>query len=95
MTDSARGIRVVVDRREGSTLVLIDDNDKTYDVPADKLPKNARREGAVLDVPVDESGTPQWSRAKRNAGEEEARMREVQDRLAKLRRSDPGGDVSL
>lgn len=95
MTAKPSAIRVVVDRREGSTLVFIDDSDNSYEAPASKLPKDCRREGAVMDVPLDAQGQPLWGKATRNSAEEEARLRDVKQRLDRLRETDPGGDVEL
>ncbi len=95
MTTGPRQIRLVVDRREGKFLVLIGDDDRTMDVPATQLPKDCRAEGVVLDVPLDDRGEPIWKAAARNSAEEVARLREVEERLERLRRTDPGGDVEL
>ena len=86
--------RYVVDRREGSVVVLVADSGERHDVPAAELPRNCRAEGAVLDVPL--AGTmPSWRAARRNHTEERGRLREAGERIARLRKRDPGGDVSL
>lgn len=95
MKNRAETIRVVIDRREGSVFVAFDDHDTVYEVPSKSLPSKCRRESAVLDVPLDEAGQPVWNRAVRNAEEEAKRLREAHDRLDRLRRTDPGGDVQL
>lgn len=96
MTGAPESSRIyVVDRREGRMLVLVDDDDATVDVPADRLPKACRREGAVLRVPVDAAGDPLWSDARRDRAEEARRLADLARRAERLRRSDPGGDVVL
>ena len=91
-TDGTR--RFVVDRREGSVVVLVTDTGEQHDVPAAELPRSCRAEGAVLDVPLD-GATLRWRDARRNRIEERGRLREAGERIARLRRRDPGGDVSL
>jgi hypothetical protein len=93
VTDKATK-RFAVDRREGSVFVLVGDAGEKFDVPAAELPKPCRSEGAVLDVPM-EGATPRWKGARRNHAEEKGRLREAGDRIARLKRRDPGGDVSL
>ncbi len=76
-------------------IVLMDDRERVYDVPAKSLPKECREEGAVLDVPLTAEGGMDWAHARRNREEEAARLRDAQDRLDRLRAKDPGGDVEL
>lgn len=96
MTHSSESSRVyVVDRREGRMLVLVDDDDASVDVVASRLPKACRGEGAVLRVPLDAAGNPVWADARRDRPEEERRLADLARRAARLRRSDPGGDVVL
>lgn len=95
MKNRAESIRVVIDRREGSVFVAIDDRETVYEVPSKSLPSKCRQEGAVLDVPLDTSSQPTWKDAVRNAEEEAKRLREGHERLGRLRRADPGGDVQL
>ena len=92
----AEPIRIfVVDRREGRTLVLIADDDASFDVPASRLPKACRTEGAVLRVPIGVDDAPQWADAIRDREEEARRLANLEKRIRRLRRSDPGGDVIL
>ena len=93
MTES-KTLRAAVDRREGQTLVIVDDAGTKHDVPIAELPKTCRSEGAVLDVPYKE-GKPQWAKARRNHAEEQGRLREAGEAIVRLRKKDPGGDVSL
>lgn len=86
--------RFTVDRREGKVFVLVPESGGTLEVPVAQLPKPCRSEGAVLDVPMD-GEVPQWTRARRNHAEEGGRLREAGERIARLRKRDPGGDVSL
>jgi hypothetical protein len=52
-------------------------------------------EGAVLLVPLGEVGEPVWGEAERAEDEESDRMEEAEERLDRLRKRDPGGDVDL
>jgi hypothetical protein len=85
----------VVDRREGPIAVLVADNDSVVEMQASLLPASCRGEGAVVRVPLDAQGRPDWADATRDRAEEARRLAELKARAAGLRRSDPGGDVSL
>ncbi len=85
----------VVDRLEGKTCVLIDDSGNVSNVSPRDLPKDCCAEGAVLYVPVDGQGSPQWRQALRAPKEEEKRRREASIRLRRLQKTDPGGDITL
>lgn len=76
-------------------VVVGDDDDASYDVPASRLPKDCRAEGTVLDVPAGKDGKPSWKDAKRSREEERLRLKDATDRIERLRRRDPGGDVQL
>jgi hypothetical protein len=82
-------VRFTVDRRENEFLVLLDEQGKSLDVPASALPADCRRSGAVLDTPLSADGHPQWGKASRNKGEEQKRLRESSEQLARLRGRDP------
>ena len=86
--------RMTVDRREGQVVVVIDDAGRKHDVPVAELPQNCRAEGAVLDVPLD-GATPRWQAARRNHAEEGGRLKEAGERIVRMRKRDPGGDVEL
>jgi hypothetical protein len=86
--------RFVVDRREGSTLVIEAPDGGTQDVPASALPAGCRAEGAVLDVPMID-GAPQWSRAKRNRHEERRILEDLRARAQRRADTDAGGDVKM
>jgi hypothetical protein len=86
---------LVVDRREGHVVVLVDDSGKAVEVDAATLPADCRSEGAVLRVPLDSGSQPAWASAIRDRTEEKRRLQINAARLSKLRRGDPGGDVSL
>jgi len=88
-------IRVVVDRKEGKVAVLVADDGRSFDVPATDLPSSCRAEGAVLDVPVPSSQTPEWAKAKRNRNEEHKRQQQAAEILENLKKRDPGGDIEL
>ena len=85
----------VVDRREGDVVVVTDERGHVTDIAASALPKSARVEGAVLRVPLDEYGAPQWGDAVRDRTEERRRRADLARRQEALRRTDPGGDVEL
>lgn len=92
----------VVDRVEGpstrSQLVLVDDDGGVHTIAAASLPPRVvatgSLEGAVLRVPMD-GGRPDWGGAERDLVEERRRRDEGQARLERLRRRDPGGDLTL
>ena len=93
MTDP-KTLRVVVDRREKQLVVLVDGTGRRFDVPMALLPNNCRAEGAVLDVPLD-GAAPRWNAARRNHAEEGGRLKEAGERIIRMRKRDPGGDVEL
>ncbi len=96
MTTPGEPTRIyVVDRREGRTLVLVDDSDAVVEVPGTDLPKNCRSEGAVLRIPLDQDGQPRWADARRDRAEERRRLEDLARRTERLRRRDPGGDIVL
>ena len=84
-----------VDRREGGTVVVIDDGGGAHDVKAAALPVDCRAEGAVIRVVVGEDGAPQWKTALRDKDEERRRRDELQARVDRLKQRDAGGDVGL
>lgn len=84
----------VVDRIEDDLAVLVADEGGQITVPRDRLPRGAR-EGAVLRVPRDEHGRPDWASARLDPAEAARRRREAEETLRKLGRRDPGGDVDL
>ena len=85
----------IVDRREGDVCVLVTDAGSSVDVPAKQLPPDCRAEGVVMRVPLSATGEPTWSDARRDRDEERRRLGEANERIKRLRRTDPGGDVTL
>lgn len=84
----------VVDRIESRVAVLIADRDgRQADVPVAGLPAGIA-EGTVLRVP-EADGRPVWSEAVADEEARQARLREAEEVLQRLRRRDPGGDVVL
>ena len=84
----------VVDRIEGAIAVMVRDGDAPpEDVPMTLLPAGVR-EGVLLRVP-ESGGNPVWAHAVVDDELREARLREAEEVLARLRRRDPGGDVVL
>jgi hypothetical protein len=83
-----------VDEVDGDRAVLIDDERGRVEVAMGSLPFRVR-EGMVLSVPIDAKGRPEWFRAARDEAEERRRIKEGEERLERLRRRDPGGDITL
>ena len=84
-----------VDRREHNVVVLINEAGDALEVEASRLPADCRAEGAVLRVPLGPDSAPVWNAAVRDQAEEQRRRSLLEKRLEKLRRNDPGGNVSL
>ena len=84
----------VVDRVEGRVAVLVADDDGCRtELPLARLPDGVG-EGAVLRVPQPR-GQPAWRRARVDEALRRARLEEAEGALDRLRRRDPGGDISL
>ena len=84
----------VVDRVDKPLAVLVaDDDGRGADVPLARLPA-AVREGSVLRVPHSD-GEPQWDAATLDEELRRARLNEAEAALDRLRRRDPGGDITL
>jgi hypothetical protein len=83
----------VVDRFEGELAVLLGGDGSEFTVRRQLLPLGAR-EGSVLRVPMGAQG-PDWSRAVLDDAERRRRDIEARDRLGRLKRRDPGGDIEL
>jgi hypothetical protein len=87
---------LAVDRLEGPTAVLVDEDGRQIVVPVDRLPRNPKvQEGDVLRVPVDHAQRPDWFAAVVDQAETERRRAEARVALEKLKERDPGGDVQL
>lgn len=91
--------RFAVDRIEGSgasarAILIADADGRVVEIPRRRLGALGV-EGAVLDVPSGPHGEPAWDRAVRDTAEETRRRTAAAARLPKLRRGDPGGDVTL
>jgi hypothetical protein len=83
-----------VDRLERAVAVLVGDDGVGLDVLKKSLPVKVH-EGIVLRVQLGGDGKPDWSSATIDDAERERRLQEARDRLERLRRTDPGGDVVL
>lgn len=83
-----------VDRIEGDVAVVVGDDEATYDVKREVLPKRIR-EGTILRVRAGADGRPDWSSAEVDKDEEQRRRKEARETLDELKRSDPGGDITL
>ena len=90
---SERAAFYTVDRVEGDIAVLVGDDGVVFDVRRNALPVRVR-EGIVLRVPLSDRG-PDWSSCTIDDAERERRLAEARERLARLRKTDPGGDVVL
>jgi hypothetical protein len=84
----------VVDRIEGKIAVLVADNGTAVDVPRGSLPIGVR-EGSVLQVLAREDGSLDWSGAELDEAERERRLKRAREMLERMRKRDPGGDVTL
>ena len=91
---SERTVVFVVDRVEGDVVVLIPDEGEALELPGSALPRYIA-EGAVIRVPLAEGGTPVWARAERDEGLEDHLLEEGRQRLDRLKKRDPGGDIAL
>jgi DUF3006 family protein len=83
-----------VDRLEQGIAVLVSDSGATMQMPRVELPRGLR-EGAVLRVRFGAQNLPDWSSAVIDKKEEERRLREANKLLDEMKRSDPGGDITL
>jgi hypothetical protein len=83
-----------VDRFEGSLAVLVADDGTSIDVSRRALPSGVR-EGSVIQVEIGSDGRPNWSKASLDEKERERRLKQARDALERLRKRDPGGDVTL
>jgi hypothetical protein len=83
-----------VDRIEGITAVLVDDEGRTASVPIDRLPEGLE-EGVVLRVAFETENVPNWSRATIDQVETDRRLVEAEKLLEELEERDPGGNVEL
>lgn len=85
----------VVDRVEGSMAVLVGEGDVQVEVPRKDLPAKCRTEGAMLQVPRKPDGTSDWKRSLRDSDAEKRRMADNYSRIERLKKRDPGGDVTI
>jgi hypothetical protein len=83
-----------IDRIEGQIAVLVGDDGMSVDVPKRVLPAGVR-EGSVLQVQIGKDSTPDWSNAVLDEAERERRVKEGRETLDRLRKRDPGGDITL
>ena len=90
----AQGIWVV-DRIEGDTVVLVEDETRRTLEVARSLISVSIDEGTVLRVPTTEDGGPDWGSAEPDEELRERRLVEAREVLEELKKRDPGGDVVL
>ncbi len=91
---SEREAFYTVDRMEGAIAVLVGDDGVALDVSGNTLPVRVR-EGFVLRVRLTPDGRPDWSSATVDEAERKRRLEQARERLDRLRKTDPGGDVVL
>jgi hypothetical protein len=84
----------VVDRLERSVAVLVSDSGETIEIPVLQLPRGVH-EGSVLRAQVGARNLPDWSTAVLDEQEEERRLNQAKSLLDEMKRSDPGGDITL
>ena len=90
----SRGIWVV-DRIEGDTVVLVEDEtSRTLEVSRSLISVSVA-EGAVLRVAGTDEGQPDWTSAVLDEDLRQRRLAETRDVLEELKTRDPGGDVVL
>ena len=78
---------------EGSTVLIGDDGD-IVTVDTAVLPPGTG-EGSVLRVPLGDDGEPRWTGAFVDREETDRRLADARQRLERLKRRDPGGDLKL
>ena len=92
---SAQSRILVVDRVEGERAVLVDDETRArLEVATAELPFVVR-EGDVLRVPLATQGELDWESATADEELKRKRLEDALRRLDRLKRRDPGGDVTL
>lgn len=86
----------VIDRFEGPMAVLVPDTEHVpdEDVPRSSLPAGASA-GDVIRVPLSAEGTPDWFAAVIDPERRRARLEEARERLDRLQKRDPGGNIVL
>ncbi len=85
----------VVDRIEGDTVVLVEDESgRTLEVERTLISVSVD-EGTVLAVPATEAGGPDWGSAEPDEELRERRLAEAREVLEELKKRDPGGDIVL
>ena len=72
---------------------MVGDDDRTFELPRRQLPKGSR-EGSVLRVPGDKTA-PDWATAELDEEERRRRLKEGQEAMERLRKKDPGGDITI
>lgn len=94
-----RSVCYAVDRIEGDAasaiVVLVADADGAVVEVSRTALGHSAIEGAILIVPLNADGTPEWASAARDSAEEARRRAAAADTLATLRRKDRGGDLTL
>ena len=85
----------VVDRIEGDTAILVEDEThRTLEVARNLLAVSVDG-GTVLRVPATEEGGLDWGLAVADEELRERRLAEARDVLEQLKKRDPGGDGAL
>ena len=85
----------VVDRIEGDTAILVEDETRRTLEVARSLISVDIGEGTVLRVPATKEGGPDWRSAMADEELRQRRLDEARGILEQLKKRDPGGDVVL
>lgn len=81
---------LAVDKVHASDAVIVDDHGRAFTVPLRDLPSGVA-ERTVLEVLVDDEGTPDWSSARIDQAETQRREQRSAELTEKLRESDEHG----
>lgn len=93
-TDSGHKSEIfVVDRIEGNIAILVSDRGEEALIAVGATPFGLI-EGLVVRVPFAD-GAPDWQHCKSDPEETRKRLDEARQRMQRLRKSDPGGDIKL
>lgn len=89
-----KSVFYAVDRLERNVAVLVSDRGETIEMPRPELPTGIH-EGSVLRVRFGAQNLPDWSSAVIDSEEEKRRLKEAKQQLDEMKRTDPGGDITL
>jgi hypothetical protein len=84
----------VVDRFEGSSVVIIADDGREFTAPRRVLPEGSD-EGTVLRLNLENPVTGDWSAAQIDEAERGRRLKQARRTIDRMKRGDLGGDIEL